>query len=136
MWGGIVQFLVTGWTVRGSNPGWARYSAHTQTFLVVHPTTYTLGIRSFPGVKRPRRGANNPPHLARDKRKSRAIPLNLFSAFMAGYRVNCKLNCFSTWLRAIVGQDIIAEVPRSHSDTLPSAGLLWTCDQPDAETST
>ena len=38
---------------------------------------------------------------------------------------------------APVGQDLlIIEVSRLHSDTSQSVGLLWTSDQPDAETST
>jgi len=35
-----------------------------------------------------------------------------------------------------VGQGLIIEVSRSHSDTPHSVRLLWTSDQPDAETST
>jgi hypothetical protein len=36
-----------------------------------------------------------------------------------------------------VGQDLlIIEASRSHSDTPHTVGLLWTSDQPDAETST
>jgi len=36
-----------------------------------------------------------------------------------------------------VGQGLlIIEDSRSHSDTPHSVGLLWTSDQPDAETST
>jgi len=36
-----------------------------------------------------------------------------------------------------LGQDLlIIEASRSHSDTPHSVGLLWTSDQPDAETST
>jgi hypothetical protein len=31
---------------------------------------------------------------------------------------------------------LIIEASRSHSDTPHSVGLLWTSDQPDAETST
>jgi hypothetical protein len=31
---------------------------------------------------------------------------------------------------------LIFGAPRSHSDTPHSVGLLWTSDQPDAETST
>jgi len=31
---------------------------------------------------------------------------------------------------------LIIEASRSHSDTSHSVGLLWTSDQPDAETST
>ena len=37
---------------------------------------------------------------------------------------------------APVGLDLLYEVPRSHSDTPHSVGLLWTSDQPDAQTST
>jgi hypothetical protein len=37
----------------------------------------------------------------------------------------------------VVGQDLLlVEVSRSHSDTPHSLGLLWTSDQPVAETST
>ena len=35
----------------------------------------------------------------------------------------------------LVVQFLIIETSRSHSDTLLSVGLLWTGDQPDAETS-
>ena len=37
---------------------------------------------------------------------------------------------------ALVGRDLIFEVLWSHSDTPHSVGLLWTSDQPDAETCT
>jgi hypothetical protein len=37
----------------------------------------------------------------------------------------------------LVGQGVlIVDASRSHSDTPHSVGLLWTGDQPDAETST
>jgi len=37
----------------------------------------------------------------------------------------------------LVGQGLpIVEVPRSHSDTPHSIGLLWTSDRPVAQTST
>jgi hypothetical protein len=37
----------------------------------------------------------------------------------------------------VVGRDlVIMEASRSHSDTSHSVGLLWTSNQPDAETST
>ena len=37
----------------------------------------------------------------------------------------------------LLGQDLLSlEASRSHSDTPHSVGLLWTSDQPDAETST
>jgi len=36
----------------------------------------------------------------------------------------------------LVGLGLIIKASRSHSGTLYSVGLLWTNDQPDAETST
>jgi hypothetical protein len=52
--------LATGWTVRGSNPGGARFFAHVQTGPGAHPVSCTMDTGSFPGVKRPGRGANHP----------------------------------------------------------------------------
>jgi len=43
--------LATGWKVRGSNPGAARFSAPIQTGSGVHPTPCTMGTGSFPEVK-------------------------------------------------------------------------------------
>jgi len=37
---------------------------------------------------------------------------------------------------ALVGQGVLCEVPRSHSDTPHSVGLLWASDEPIAETYT
>jgi len=38
-----------GWTVQGSNPVEARFSAPVQTGPEAHPTSYTIGTGSFPG---------------------------------------------------------------------------------------
>jgi hypothetical protein len=38
----------------------ARYSAPAQTYRGDHPASYTVGTGPFPGVKRPRRGADHP----------------------------------------------------------------------------
>jgi len=38
-----------------------RYSAPVQTGCEAHPTSYTVGTSSFPGVKQPGRGVDNPP---------------------------------------------------------------------------
>jgi hypothetical protein len=38
-----------------------RFSAHVQTGPGAHPASYTVGTGSFPGVKRPGRGVDNPP---------------------------------------------------------------------------
>jgi hypothetical protein len=44
---------------------------------------------------------------------------------------------FSMVQQSLVGQGLlIIEASRSHSDTSHSVGLLWTSDQPNAETST
>jgi hypothetical protein len=45
-------------------PVGARFSEPAQTSHEVHPVSYTIGTGSFPGVKRPRRGVDHPPHLA------------------------------------------------------------------------
>ena len=42
-------------------PVGARFSALVQTGPGAHPASYTVGTRSFPGVKRPGRGADHPP---------------------------------------------------------------------------
>jgi hypothetical protein len=43
--------MTTGWPVRGSNPGGARFSAPVQTGPGSHPASCTMGICSFPGVE-------------------------------------------------------------------------------------
>jgi hypothetical protein len=45
-------------------PVGARFSAHVQTGPGAQPASYTMGTGSFPGVKRPGRGVDHPPHLA------------------------------------------------------------------------
>jgi hypothetical protein len=56
-----VYRLATGWTVRGSNPGGARFSAPVQTGPRAHPASCTMGTGSFPGVKSGR-GVTLTPH--------------------------------------------------------------------------
>jgi len=41
--------------------GGARFSAPVQTVSAAHPASYTIGTRSFPGVKPPGRGVDHPP---------------------------------------------------------------------------
>jgi hypothetical protein len=53
-----VQRLATGWTVRGSKPGGGEIF---RTRPGAHPASCTMGTGSFPGVKRPGRGADPPP---------------------------------------------------------------------------
>ena len=62
-WVGIapsVYRLATGWTVRGSNTGGARFSAPVLTGPGAHPAFCTRGTGSFPGVKRPGRVVDHP----------------------------------------------------------------------------
>jgi hypothetical protein len=42
-------------------PVGARFFAHVKTGPGAHPASCTMGTRSFPGVKRPGRGADHPP---------------------------------------------------------------------------
>jgi hypothetical protein len=51
----------SGWTVRRSNPGGARFFAHVNAGPGAHPASCTMGTGSFPGVKRPGRGADHLP---------------------------------------------------------------------------
>ena len=53
--------LPTGWTVLGSNPGGARFSAPVQTGPEAHPASCTMGIGSFPEL-RCGRGVTLTPH--------------------------------------------------------------------------
>ena len=47
----------------------ARFSAPVQTGPGAHPASCTMGAGSFPGVKRPGRGAEHPPHLSAEVMK-------------------------------------------------------------------
>jgi len=47
----VVNRLPTGWTVRGSNPGGARFSAPIQTGPEAHPASCTMGTGPFPGER-------------------------------------------------------------------------------------
>jgi hypothetical protein len=64
----------------------ARFSAPVQTGPDVHTAPYTLG-ESFPRVKQPGRGADNPPPSSAEV-KERAIPLLSFWVFVACSRAN------------------------------------------------
>jgi hypothetical protein len=55
----------------------ARFSAPVQTGPWAHPASYKMGTESFPGVKRPGRGVDHPPHLA--SRVKERIALYLYS---------------------------------------------------------
>jgi hypothetical protein len=46
-----------------------RFSAPVQTGPGTHSASYTMSLGSFPGIKRPGRGVNHPPHLALSLKK-------------------------------------------------------------------
>jgi len=46
------------------NPVRAKFFPPVQTGAGIHPASYTMGTGFFPGVKRPRRGADHSRHLA------------------------------------------------------------------------
>jgi hypothetical protein len=65
-------------------PVGARFFAHVQTVPVAHPASCIMGRVSFPGVKRPWRGADHPPLLAPRSRESgaRSLPPSGPSGFL------------------------------------------------------
>jgi hypothetical protein len=56
-------------------PVGTRFFTHVQTGSGAYPASCTMGTGSFPGVKRPGRGADHPPLLVPRSGRSRAIPL-------------------------------------------------------------
>ena len=61
-----VQRLATGWTVRGSNPGGGEIIRTRSDRPRGRPSLLYTGDRSsFPGVKLPGSGVDQPPHLER-----------------------------------------------------------------------
>jgi hypothetical protein len=54
-----------------------------------HPVPFTLGTGSFPGVKRPGRGADHPPPSSAEVKKSRAVPLLPLWVFGSVTRQTC-----------------------------------------------
>jgi hypothetical protein len=50
-------------------PVGARFFAHVQTGPEAHPASCTMGTVSFPGVKRPGRGADHPPPSSAEVKK-------------------------------------------------------------------
>jgi hypothetical protein len=60
-----------------------KFSAPVQTGPGAHPASYTMGTVSFPGVKRPGRGADHPPPFSAEVKE--VIPLLSLWAFVAGF---------------------------------------------------
>ena len=76
-------------------PVGVKFSATLQTGPGAHPASYTIGIVSFAGVKRPGRGLNHPP-LSSAEVKER-VELYLPTppgAFMTCSRANFTFRCF------------------------------------------
>ena len=84
----IVTLLHSGWTVRGSNPGGARFSASVQTGPGAYPASYTMGTGLFPLVKRPWRGVDHPPSSSAGVKERVELYTTSLWAFMACYREN------------------------------------------------
>jgi hypothetical protein len=67
----------------------ARFPAPVQTGPRAHTGSYIMGTGSFPGVKLPRRGVDNPPPIYRGGwRKSKVIHMLQFWACVGCSRVN------------------------------------------------
>ena len=56
-------------------PVGARFSAPVQTGPGVYPVSYTMGTSSLPGVKRPGRGVDHPPHPAPRLKKEQSYTI-------------------------------------------------------------
>jgi hypothetical protein len=72
-------------------PVGTRFTAPIQTSSEAHPASCTMGAGSFPGVKRPGRGADHPPpySVPRYTERSTAIPLlspKRFQAYTKGVK--------------------------------------------------
>jgi len=94
MWAWLVQSvqrLATTWTVRGSNLVAGRDFSYPPTVPGARPASYTMDIGSFPRVKRPKRGTDDPSHLARRLKKEYSYTSTPLCAFIASYRVNVTL---------------------------------------------
>jgi hypothetical protein len=64
-------------------------------------------------------------------------PYSLVEISHVSLKVTRSYSTLTMAQQPLVGQCLlIVEASRSHSDTPHSVGLLWTSDQPDAETST
>ena len=54
----------------GTESRWGRdFPQPSRLAVGAHRASYTMGTRSFPGVKRPGRGVDHPPHLEPRLRK-------------------------------------------------------------------
>jgi hypothetical protein len=82
---GFVKQLATGWTVRGSNWSREEFCANLQTGSGAHLASYTIGVWSFPDVKRQEHGVNHPPLSSAEVKEGEK--LYLYSSFMLSWKV-------------------------------------------------
>jgi len=99
----------------------AKFSAPTQTDTEAQPATCTMGTGSFPGVKRPGRGADHPPHLAPRLKKGRTVTLLPLWVFVACSRVN--FNCIHIYIYTYRGT-AVAQWLRCCGTNRKVAGLI------------
>jgi len=65
-----------------------RFFAPVQTGPGAYPPSYTIGTRSYPGVKRPERDVDHSPHLAPRLIKEQSYTSTPLWVFVTCYRVN------------------------------------------------
>lgn len=75
----------------GFESRWGRDFSHLQTDLGDHPVPCTMGTGSFPGVKRPGRGVDLPPHIAPRSMEQYSHTSTAFWSFMFCSGVNFTL---------------------------------------------
>jgi hypothetical protein len=93
-----------------------------------------MGARSFPGVKRPGRGADHPPLLAPRSRKSKAIPLPISPLWafgsVTGYlylTVNDRISCIMSRGSDTVSKPVYAASIQRFVTVIRSDYSLYSC---------
>ena len=101
--------------------GGARFSAPVQTGPGAYPASCTMGTRSFPGVKRPGRGADHP-HTSKSRglKLGGAIPLPALRALVACYRENLYFTIKDCERHCVDRTKSILEVPNQLLCATPS----------------
>jgi hypothetical protein len=109
----------------------ARFFAHIQTGPGAHSAFCTVGTGSFPGAKRPGRGADHPPLLVPRLRMGRAIPLPPLQGHEACNRV-IKIFLFTFTvlepLRNSPSHDDLKSVRMLTANIVPYITLRYVCN--------
>ena len=103
---------------------WVIFFAPVQTSRGAHPASYTVGIGSFPGVKRPGRGVDYPPPSSAtvNPLKPELNPICYLLALLRAHhflhvsRIRVKLLTFRRLMSYIYGAPVL-DVSRSHTTT-------------------